>query len=100
MSYDLVIIGGGPGGYNCAIRAGQLGLKSDAQGLAVMSVDQSGPAAEAGIQSGDVIQEVNRQSVKSVDELKAALDHNGDKPSLVLVGRKGTTLYLTLRPRQ
>ncbi|WP_417485198.1 dihydrolipoyl dehydrogenase [Maricaulis salignorans] len=25
--YDLVIIGGGPGGYNCAIRAGQLGLK-------------------------------------------------------------------------
>jgi dihydrolipoamide dehydrogenase len=28
MSYDLVIIGGGPGGYNCATRAGQLGLKT------------------------------------------------------------------------
>lgn len=27
-SYDVVIIGGGPGGYNCAIRAGQLGLKT------------------------------------------------------------------------
>ena len=26
-TYDVVIIGGGPGGYNCAIRAGQLGLK-------------------------------------------------------------------------
>ncbi|WP_295693481.1 dihydrolipoyl dehydrogenase [uncultured Maricaulis sp.] len=26
-TYDIVIIGGGPGGYNCAIRAGQLGLK-------------------------------------------------------------------------
>jgi len=26
--YDVVIIGGGPGGYNCAIRAGQLGLKT------------------------------------------------------------------------
>lgn len=25
--YDIIIIGGGPGGYNCAIRAGQLGLK-------------------------------------------------------------------------
>jgi dihydrolipoamide dehydrogenase len=25
-SYDVVIIGGGPGGYNCAIRCGQLGL--------------------------------------------------------------------------
>ncbi len=27
-NYDVVIIGGGPGGYNCAIRAGQLGLKT------------------------------------------------------------------------
>ena len=26
--YDLVIIGGGPGGYVSAIRAGQLGLKT------------------------------------------------------------------------
>ena len=26
--YDVIIIGGGPGGYNCAIRAGQLGLNS------------------------------------------------------------------------
>ena len=26
--YDVVIIGGGPGGYNCAIRCGQLGLKA------------------------------------------------------------------------
>ncbi|WP_374514533.1 dihydrolipoyl dehydrogenase [Brevundimonas sp.] len=26
-SYDVVIIGGGPGGYNAAIRAGQLGMK-------------------------------------------------------------------------
>ena len=27
MSYDLIIIGAGPGGYVCAIRAAQLGLK-------------------------------------------------------------------------
>jgi len=27
-TYDIVVIGGGPGGYNCAIRAGQLGLKT------------------------------------------------------------------------
>ena len=26
-TYDIIVIGGGPGGYNCAIRAGQLGLK-------------------------------------------------------------------------
>jgi len=28
QAYDVVIIGGGPGGYNAAIRAGQLGLKA------------------------------------------------------------------------
>lgn len=27
-SYDVVILGGGPGGYNAAIRAGQLGLRA------------------------------------------------------------------------
>ena len=27
-SFDLVVIGGGPGGYVCAIRAAQLGLKT------------------------------------------------------------------------
>ena len=28
MNYDLIILGGGPGGYTAAIRAGQLGLKT------------------------------------------------------------------------
>src|ERR1700720_3562948 len=27
-SFDVVVIGGGPGGYNAAIRAGQLGLSA------------------------------------------------------------------------
>ena len=27
-NFDLVVIGGGPGGYVCAIRAAQLGLKA------------------------------------------------------------------------
>ncbi len=28
VPYDVVVIGGGPGGYVCAIRAAQLGLKT------------------------------------------------------------------------
>ena len=28
MPYDVVVIGTGPGGYECAIRAAQLGLKT------------------------------------------------------------------------
>lgn len=37
MSYDLVVIGGGPGGYVAAIRAGQLGKK-----VACVEVDRAG----------------------------------------------------------
>ena len=28
MAYDLIVIGTGPGGYVCAIRAAQLGMKT------------------------------------------------------------------------
>ena len=28
QAYDLVVVGGGPGGYQAAIRAAQLGLKT------------------------------------------------------------------------
>ncbi len=28
MSYDVIVIGSGPGGYVCAIKAAQLGLKT------------------------------------------------------------------------
>ena len=28
VSYDLIVIGSGPGGYSAAIRAGQYGLKT------------------------------------------------------------------------
>jgi hypothetical protein len=35
--------------------------------------------------------------VKSGAELKSALDRNDGKPSLLLVNRKGTTIFLTLK---
>jgi serine protease Do len=65
----------------------------------VTAVDPAGPAVEAGIQRGDVIQEVNRQPVKTADDLRAALDKNGDKPALLLLNRRGETAFLAVRPR-
>ena len=32
-NFDLIVIGGGPGGYVCAIRAAQLGLKTACMNL-------------------------------------------------------------------
>src|SRR5580700_2698705 len=60
-SYDLVVIGGGPGGYVAAIRAAQLGMKT-----AVIERDQVGGRclnvacipAKAVLRSADVLTEV------------------------------------------
>jgi Do/DeqQ family serine protease len=80
--------------------AQELDLPAGTQGVVVTSVDAAGPAGAAGIQRGDVIQEINRQPVRSVDELRAALDKSGDKPALLLINRRGQTAYLAVRPRQ
>jgi serine protease Do len=80
--------------------AEQLNLRPGTQGVVVDSVDPAGPAIAAGIQRGDVIQEVNRQAVRSPEELRSAIDKNGNKPALLLINRQGETVYLAVRPRQ
>ncbi|MBC7898539.1 MAG: Do family serine endopeptidase [Saprospiraceae bacterium] len=79
--------------------AKQLGLASDSEGLVVNEVDEDGVAAEAGIARGDVILEINRQAVNSVDAVQSALGSAGDKPVLLLISRRGQTIYLTVRPK-
>ena len=76
----------------------QLELPADTGGVVVTEVDQSGAAAKAGISRGDVILTINRQAVSSLDEVQAALDKAGDKPILLLIARRGQTVYLTVRP--
>jgi Do/DeqQ family serine protease len=74
-------------------------VESGTDGVAIVELDPSGIAAESGLQQGDVIQKVNGRSVKSAAELKSALDRTDGKPSLLLVNRDGTTLFLTLRSK-
>ena len=80
--------------------AAQLDLPRGTEGVVVVGVDPSGPAAEAEIRRGDVIEQVNRQSVRSTADLRAALERSGDRPALVLVNRRGNSSFVTLRPRQ
>jgi Do/DeqQ family serine protease len=79
--------------------AQQLGLPENAGGLVVTDVDPNGAAAIEGITRGDVILEVNRQSVSTVEEAQAAIARSGTRPVLLLVNRRGQTIYLTVRPR-
>ena len=79
--------------------ASQLGLRADRQGLIVMEVDPFGPAADAGIQRGDVIEQVNQQPVRSVADLRATVERSGKDPLLLLVNHRGTTIFVTIRLR-
>ena len=79
--------------------AQELQLKAGTTGVVVESVDPAGPAIEAGIQRGDVIQEVNRQPVKSPDDLRAAIEKNGTRPALLLINSRGDTRFAAVRPR-
>jgi Do/DeqQ family serine protease len=79
--------------------ASQLNVPAGTKGVVVDSVDPAGPAASTGLARGDVIQEVNRQAISSAEDLRAAIDKNGNKPALLLINRRGQQIYLTVRPR-
>jgi serine protease Do len=78
--------------------AQQLKLESN-DGLVVMNVDPSGAAAEKGIQRGDVILQINRQAVNSLDDVQAAIQKSGDRPILLLISRRGQTIFMTVSPK-
>jgi Do/DeqQ family serine protease len=79
--------------------ARELGISADMQGLVVVEVDPSGPAADVGIQRGDVIEQVNQQPVRSIADLRNAVERAGKDPLLLLVNHRGTTIFVTIRPR-
>ncbi|MDQ3181679.1 MAG: Do family serine endopeptidase [Acidobacteriota bacterium] len=76
----------------------ELELPADTKGLVVTEVDPSGAAAEEGITRGDVILEINKKQVSTTEDVQSALTKAGDKPILLLVTRKGQTIYLTVTP--
>jgi serine protease Do len=75
--------------------AQRMGLPSN-KGVLVSTVDPDGPAAEAGIRSGDVILEVNRRGVVDTQTYTEALQNHVDDTILLLVARDDKTLYVAL----
>jgi len=76
--------------------ARELGLKVK-EGVLVRDVVEGGRAAEAGIRAGDVIVEVDRRPVRTIEDFKARLDKLAkDAPVVMLVNRDGQTMYLAI----
>src|SRR5690606_1559245 len=66
-------------------------------GLVVTQVIPGSPAARMGIERGDLIQEVNRQPVASLEDFRKALDeHSRNDTALLLVRRGDGTRYVAI----
>jgi serine protease Do len=78
--------------------ASRLGVSESVRGLVVQNVDPDGRAADAGIRSGDVIEEANRQPVKTVEDLRAAIRRTSDRPTLLLIHRQNADIFVTVKP--
>lgn len=73
-------------------------LPDNQQGIVVTEVEPGGPAELAGIRPGDVIEEVNRQTVRSVNDFTSALKKAEQSETLLLLVRRGnSTSFLLLR---
>ncbi len=77
--------------------ARQLNLDRDIRGVVITNVDPSGAAASAGLREGDVIQQVNGQSVRDADDVRDALNATSGKPSVLLVTRGEAAIFVPLR---
>ncbi len=79
--------------------AKQLNIPSEVKGLVVTAVAPDGAAAEKGIMRGDVILEINRQMVESLNDVESAIEKSGDKPILLLISRRGQTSFIPVQPK-
>ena len=76
-----------------------LGLKKET-GVVVTQVEPGSPASDAGIQTGDVIREVNRKPVKDVEDFVQKIEKVKDQDSVLLFVQRGqNSLFAAVTPK-
>ncbi len=76
-----------------------LGLKKD-KGVVVTGVEAGSPAANAGIQTGDIIREVNRKPIKDVNDFVQKIEKAKDQDNILLFLQRGqNNLFAAVTPK-
>jgi serine protease Do len=78
----------------------RLNLPQTARGVVITEVDPDSGAADAGLQRGDVIEDVNRQPIATVSEFEAALQKTGKQSVLLRVRRQSGASFVVVKPRE
>jgi serine protease Do len=74
----------------------QLGLRPNVKGVVVTNVSDDSPAADSGLQRGDVIEQINRQAVNSTSDYQRLIGQAGKQTIVLLVNRGGNTTFLVI----
>lgn len=74
----------------------QFRVPSQVNGVVVTDVDPNSVSAEAGLQPGDVIQEINRKPVRSAEEAVKLTENVKDKTTLLRVWRDGGSRWVVV----
>ena len=75
------------------------GRSRSGEGVSVINVESGSPADRAGIRQGDILLEINRQPVRTVDDFDQLTQNLGpDETILVLLQRGQTTIFLSISP--
>ena len=76
----------------------QLGLNADVKGVVISGVPAGSPAEDAGLQRGDVIEQINRQPVNSVSDYQRIIEQAGKQALVLLVDRGANTTFVVVQP--
>jgi serine protease Do len=79
--------------------ASRYGLKASDRGVVIVRVRPGSTAEEGGVREGDMVLEVNRKPINSIKSYERAVSGlSKDQAVLLLLKRKGQTIFVTLRP--
>ena len=66
-------------------------------GVLVSAIEADSPAERAGLRTGDVLREINRKPVRSVEDFEKLVNQlDRRSPVLLLLNRGNTTIFLSL----
>jgi serine protease Do len=101
---EVQVAGGGTSELGMTVQnltpdiAESLGIDPKTKGVVVAGIEPGSPADEAGLKRGDVVLEVNRESVENEVEYKKAVKKvEQGKTALLLVRRGDNTIFMALK---
>lgn len=77
----------------------QFNIGAKTTGAVITHVQAGSPAEQAGLQKGDVIQEINRQAIATLKDFdSAAAKIKKEDSAVVLVSRQGNAIFVVINP--